>query len=86
VAPGPTSWTAALGNDTLLASGGNDTLIGGGGTDTYSLAATAAAATVNLATGTSSSAETGTDTLTGIENVIGGSGATSSPATARPTR
>jgi Ca2+-binding RTX toxin-like protein len=65
-----------VGNDTLRAvtGDGNDTLIGGAGVDTYTLAATAAAATVNLTTGTSTSATTGTDTLSGIENVTGSTG------------
>ena len=63
------------GNDTLVASAGDDTVVGGAGTDTYDLSATTTSATVNLATGTSSSLSTGTDTLSGIENVIGSSAA-----------
>ena len=62
------------GNDILTASTGNDTIDGGIGNDTYSLAATTADATVNLTTNTSSSAQTGVDTLIGIETVIGGAG------------
>jgi Ca2+-binding RTX toxin-like protein len=64
------------GNDTLLASAsdGSDTLIGGEGTDLYNLSGTSAAATVNLTTNTSTSAQTGSDTLQGIENVTGSSG------------
>ncbi len=64
------------GNDTLKATvnDGNDTYIGGLGTDSYDLSATAAGATVNLTTGVASSAETGSDTLATIENVLGGSG------------
>jgi Ca2+-binding RTX toxin-like protein len=62
------------GNDTLLASAGDDKVDGGIGTDTYSLAATAADATINLATGTSSSAATGNDLLFGIENLIASAG------------
>jgi Ca2+-binding RTX toxin-like protein len=64
------------GNDTLLASvnDGNDHYDGGSGTDTYDLSATSAAATVDLQAGTSTSTQTGSDTLTGIENVIGSSG------------
>jgi Ca2+-binding RTX toxin-like protein len=62
------------GNDTLRASAGNDTIDGGGGTDTYDLSGMVSAATVNLATGSSSSADTGSDILVSIENVIGSSG------------
>ena len=74
------------GNDRVLAQAGNDLIratigdgtdyySGGAGTDTYSLAATTAGATVNLATGTASSTQTGSDTLVSIENVIGSTGA-----------
>jgi Ca2+-binding RTX toxin-like protein len=44
------------------------------GTDTYDLSRTTAGATVNLGLGASTSADTGTDTLTAVENVIGSSG------------
>jgi len=65
------------GNDIFLASAldGNDDYLGGTGIDTYSLANVSAAATVNLATGRSSSADTGIDRLNEIENIIGSSGA-----------
>ena len=55
---------------------GNNSYNGGAGTDTYDLSATTANATVNLALGTASSLDTGTDTLTlnTIENVTGGAG------------
>lgn len=69
---------AGDGNDTIAATlaDGNDYYHGGaGGADEYSLAATAAAAVVNLSTGTAASAETGADTLRSIENASGGSGA-----------
>ena len=64
------------GDDSLRASvgDGDDAYLGGAGVDTYSLAATAAAAVVNLPAGTATSAETGSDTLVGVENVTGGSG------------
>ena len=62
------------GNDILTASIGNDIIDGGVGNDTYSLSATTAGATVNLTTNTSTSAQTGVDTLIGIETVIGGAG------------
>ncbi|MEQ1768180.1 MAG: M10 family metallopeptidase C-terminal domain-containing protein, partial [Methylotenera sp.] len=65
-----------IGNDTLWATAGDgdDSYIGGAGTDTYNLSATSVAANVNLTLGTASSAQTGNDTLSGIENVIGSSG------------
>ena len=62
------------GNDILNASTGNDIIDGGIGLDTYSLSATTADAIINLSTNTSSSAQTGLDTLLGIETVIGGAG------------
>ena len=66
------------GNDTFVASvgDGNNSYNGGAGTDTYDLSATTANATVNLALGTASSLDIGTDTLTlnTIENVTGGAG------------
>lgn len=67
------------GNDTFLASinDGDDAYDGGSGSDTYDLSGTSAGATVSLLAGTSSSAQTGSDTLTGIENVSGSSGADS---------
>ncbi|NDC58817.1 MAG: hypothetical protein EBZ50_08355, partial [Alphaproteobacteria bacterium] len=65
------------GTDTLVATvgDGNDSYDGGAGVDTYTLAGTTADATVNLTLGTATSADTGADTLVGVENVIGGSGA-----------
>ena len=64
------------GSDILFATinDGNDTYIGGIGTDTYNLTLTSAGAIVNLTTGTSSSAQTGNDTLSAIESVVGSSG------------
>jgi len=64
------------GNDRLFASvnDGNDAYVGGAGVDFYDLSLTSAGATVNLTTGTSSSAETGSDTLVGIESIEGSSG------------
>ncbi len=53
---------------------GDDQYIGGLGVDTYTLGGTSTAAIVNLVAGTSSSAQTGSDTLSGIENVLGSSG------------
>jgi uncharacterized delta-60 repeat protein len=65
------------GNDTLTGGIGNDTLIGGDGSDAASYATSSDAVTVNLATGVggstapATSVGSGTDSLTGIENVIG---------------
>jgi Ca2+-binding RTX toxin-like protein len=76
--------SGGAGNDTLLGGGDDDTLLGGagndsidgqGGSDTVSYAGVAAAVTVDLAAG--SATGDGTDTLTGVENVIGGNGADS---------
>lgn len=67
---------AAVGDDVLGSMGdGNDLYIGGAGTDTYDMSTTSADASVNLAAGTASSAQTGVDTLRDIENVAGGTGA-----------
>ncbi|AOF85245.1 hemolysin-type calcium-binding repeat family protein [Hydrogenophaga sp. RAC07] len=64
----------AAGDDRFIATvgDGNDAYIGGVGIDTYDLSATAAGATVTAAS--SSSAETGADTLNTIENVVGSQG------------
>ena len=65
--------TGLVGGDDILEGGaGDDLLSGGAGTDTASYAASAAAVSVNLYTGTATGE--GTDTLVSIENVIGGSG------------
>ena len=62
------------GDDLLSGGAGNDQLDGGTGTDTASFAGATQAVTVDLATGTATGAETGSDTLVGIESVIGGDG------------
>ena len=75
--------TGGAGNDTLIGNGGadtfvatigdgNDALDGGGANDTYDLSATTAGATITT-TG-STSAQTGIDTVAGIENFIGSQG------------
>jgi Ca2+-binding RTX toxin-like protein len=66
----------AGGNDLFLATAGdgNDSYIGGAGVDTYDLSQTAANATANLALGTSTSLDTGNNSLATIENVIGSQG------------
>jgi len=80
-------FTGGFGNDTVVGGAGNDTFVatvgdgndsytGGLGIDTYDLSGTSANATVTLALATAQliSAQAGTDTLVGIENVIGGTG------------
>ena len=65
------------GNDTLTGEGGNDSLLGDSGLDwvSYSFVVdTSAGVTVNLATGFAFGSGVGSDTLSGIENVIGGAG------------
>lgn len=77
--------SGGAGNDTLNGGAGNDTFVatvgdgndrynGGAGIDTYDLSATTAAASVNLAWGMASSAQTGNDSLSGIQNVTGSQG------------
>jgi Ca2+-binding RTX toxin-like protein len=65
------------GNDILVGNAGNDILVGGIGTDTvdYSQESGGGAVVVNLATGTATDTFGNTDTLSGIENAIGTSGA-----------
>lgn len=60
------------GNDTLIGGNGADTLIGGSGTDTASYAGAGSAVTVNLSTlSQQNTLGAGSDTLSGIENLIG---------------
>ena len=84
--------TGGAGNDTIVGGAGNDTFVakvgdgsdsynGGTGTDTYDISATSANATINLNNPSVSSADIGTDTLSSIENVIGGAGNDLSSAT-----
>jgi Ca2+-binding RTX toxin-like protein len=87
---GADSITGGLGNDTMLGRGGddnffatapasgtdgNDTINGGAGVDIYSLAATTNGAVIDLVAGTATSGQIGTDTLTGIEGVVGSAAA-----------
>lgn len=60
------------GDDTLIGGAGADTLDGGTGIDTADYSATIGTITANLSTGTATG--DGADTLSGIENLIGGSG------------
>ncbi len=58
-----------LGNDTLIGGVGNDALNGGDGQDVADFSGSATGVTVNLAAGTATGQ--GTDTLSGIEEVLG---------------
>jgi Ca2+-binding RTX toxin-like protein len=71
---GADSLNGGAGDDRFIATvgDGNDSYIGGAGIDTYDLSGTAAGATVTATTATS--AETGSDTLSAIENIIGSQG------------
>lgn len=62
------------GNDTLTSGGGDDTLTGGDGTDLLDLRSVNADVTVNLAAGTVTSNQSGTDQVTTIEDVRAGGG------------
>ncbi len=64
------------GDDVLVGGAGNDLLDGGAGIDTASYSAISAALRVSLAiSGAQATGGAGNDTLTGIENLIGGTGA-----------
>ncbi len=64
------------GDDMLAGGAGNDILDGGAGTDTASYAAMSAALRVSLAASSAqATGGAGNDTLIGIENLIGGTGA-----------
>jgi Ca2+-binding RTX toxin-like protein len=78
------SLAGGAGNDRFVATAGDgdDTYNGGADIDTYDLSGTTANANVNLANGTASSGQTGTDTLISIENVIGSQGANTLTGTA----
>ena len=63
-----------FGWDYFLAGAGDDDLDGGDGTDFVDYGAATLPVTVDLAAGTATSAELGTDRIAGIEEVGGGSG------------
>jgi Ca2+-binding RTX toxin-like protein len=68
---GANTLSGGAGDDVLAGLGGADILDGGAGSDTASYAASAAAVTVNLATGAASGGDAQGDTLISIENLIG---------------
>ncbi len=61
------------GNDRIVGGLGNDTLDGGAGIDVADYSGGSGSVRVNLVTGIATGAE-GNDTLTGIENIVGGAG------------
>lgn len=63
------------GNDSLDGGEGNDRLIGGDGADIIDYGRFSSAISFNLAAGTISGSDMGTDTLFGIEGAAGGQGA-----------
>ena len=72
-----------MGNDSLTGNdsdnvieggAGADTLVGGGGIDTLSYEHDTAGVLINLESTTPSNGDAGGDTITGFENVVGGSG------------
>ena len=63
------------GNDSLDGGTGDDYLIGGTGMDFADYGSVSGALTVNLAAGTASGSDIGTDALLGIEGAAGGQGA-----------
>ena len=58
----------------LTGAGGDDILVGGSGIDHASYAGSTSGVTVDLAAGTATGSEVGSDSLKGIERAIGGSG------------
>ncbi|MBC7951948.1 MAG: FecR domain-containing protein [Rhodospirillaceae bacterium] len=62
------------GDDLIISGTGNDSYYGDAGIDTISYSSAVNAVTVDLTAGTASGIDIGTDTVDGIENVIGGGG------------
>jgi Ca2+-binding RTX toxin-like protein len=62
------------GDDTLIGGAGTDSLNGGNGIDIADYTGESAAVTADLGTHSASGAGIGTDTFSGIENLVGGSG------------
>jgi Ca2+-binding RTX toxin-like protein len=67
--------SGGAGSDTISPGAGDDTVIGGGGTDTLSYAEHSVAVRVSLAvSGPQNTLGAGTDTISGVANLIGSSG------------
>ena len=60
------------GADTFIGGAGNDYIVGGAGIDTVNYGGATAGVTARLFGSTSSDGQGGTDTLSGIENAVGG--------------
>jgi T1SS-143 domain-containing protein len=75
-AAGNDTLDGGAGNDTMDGGAGNDSLIGNGGTDWARYADATNPITANLSgvTDTVTGTDVGTDTLSGVENIIGGAG------------
>ncbi|MCC0049839.1 MAG: cadherin domain-containing protein, partial [Rhodobiaceae bacterium] len=71
---GANALDGGAGNDTIAGLGGADTLTGGTGTDTLDYSADITGVNVNLATNAASGGDAAGDTISGFENVTGGSG------------
>jgi len=67
--------TGGSGNDVFSGSSANESFDGGLGTDTIDYSAQTSSISVNLSAGSATGTGIGTDTLTNIEVVLGGSGA-----------
>ena len=63
------------GNDVLVAGAGSDQLIGGGGVDTANYSLSSIGVSIDLLNGTATGGYAAGDTLTAIQNLVGGSGA-----------
>lgn len=63
--------SGGAGDDTLDGGAGNDTLSGGAGNDTATWESSGSAVNANLLTGTATGTASGTDALSGIENLTG---------------
>jgi Ca2+-binding RTX toxin-like protein len=70
-ANGSDTLNGRAGDDTLVSGGGDDALNGGAGTDTADYSADHAGVKVNLGTGSATDGSGGSDTLTGVENILG---------------
>ena len=83
LSPAPPKITGGPGRDVVNAGNGDDIIVatvgdgtsdvynGGAGSDTIDMSAITVTATINLAQSTTSSSQTGQDTLSSIENAIG---------------
>lgn len=71
---GQDTLSGGLGNDYISGGPGSDSLVGGGGIDTLSYSGNTSGLVLSSITGRVTGSQTGTDTISGLENVITGSG------------